>query len=94
MSTLSTDFHPHIYTQIRSGRRKKRSKDKLNAVVVPSLDSEDAAGELVDGGDGDSDGDSDGEGFDGLDMAVAAAVDSDISLPMDAGLEIETAASD
>lgn len=77
---------------IRSGRRKKRSKDKLNAVVVPSLDSEDAAGELVDGGDGEGEGE--GEGFDGLDMTEAAAVDSDISVPMDAGLEIEPAASD
>lgn len=59
---------------------------------MPSLDSEDAAGELVDGGEGDGEGE--GEGFDGMDMTEAAAVDSDISVPMGAGLDIEPAASD
>lgn len=61
-------------------------------MVVPPLDNEDAAGELVDGGEGDGEGE--GEGFDGLDMAGVAAADLDISLPMGGGLELEPSASD
>lgn len=59
-------------------------------MVVPPLDNEDAAGELVDGGEGEGRG----EDFDGLDMAGAAAADLDISQPMGGGLELEPATSD
>lgn len=65
---------------LRSGRRKKRNKDKLNAVVVPPLDAEDAAGELIEG-DGDVGGD--GEEFEGLpDMEIGAvSADADVFTP-------------
>jgi hypothetical protein len=73
----------HCLFLLRSGRRKKRNKDKLSAVVVPPLDAEDAAGELIEG-DGDVGGD--GEEFEGLpDMDIGAVgADADAFIPSEA----------
>lgn len=72
---------------LRSGRRKKRNKDKLSAVVVPPLDAEDAAGELIEG-----DGDAEGDGFEGLpDMdSGAIGIDTDIFIPSEADTAISS----
>lgn len=80
----------YIFIPLRSGRRKKRNKDKLNAVVVPPLDAEDAAGELIEG-DGDVGGDGDDfEGLPDLDTGTASA-DADALIPSEAVADASTA---
>ena len=80
--TLTDIITSHHITPRRSGRRKKR-KDKTSAVVVPSLDAEDAAGEPIDSGEGfeaqegalEGDGDADMMSSPGAEVEIADSTD-------------------
>ena len=71
--------HTLTLTPCRSGRRKKRTRDKASAVVVPSLDTEDAAGEPMDIGDA-FEGQGDAAGSDLDSMATSATETTDPSV--------------
>jgi hypothetical protein len=73
MATEILRTEKDLATHKKSGRRKKRNKEKLAAVVVPELD-EDAAGELT---EGEGEGEGEGEVIEGT---IGEVVISEVAL--------------